>query len=525
VSAFSLIYDAAQRPIDRSVFDSMMDRLSHRGPDGKKIVEFDRLLLGHWHFWTTPEEVNERQPLALPKLPYRIALDGRLDNREEIIALLELDPAKAARFSDAALILQAYNRWQEKAFLKIVGVFALAIYDEEKKVLLCARDHLGDRTLFYTETAAGRVVVASEPWAVAATCDLQPGIDPGTVAHFFNFSTPQDGATFYEGIYELLPAHLMRISAKGVELVRYWQPDPDKKIRYKTEAEYVQHFLSLLEESIRARMRSPSPIAVAMSGGLDSTAIASLAAKEAAPQKLTAISVLFDELNSCDERQYINPVIQHCDLKPVHLYGDADWTFKNSNKSYTQTPNHPEFGPFPLLLERIYQGARTAGARVLLTGEGGDLLYLSGVEWMLDYIVERRFRAFLSALKRQLKAKGFRYFFRTSHFRPLFRSFFERFFPRLARLRREKLKRKFQPWLSDYAETQLSAKIDIPDFVSPSLKKHTTLLGLKYAHICSEENAFASHHQVELRFPYRDRRLVEYSLSVPGYLMYAKWTL
>jgi len=519
LSALALIFDPEHGQIDRPLFNRVMDRLNHRGPDGKKVVELDHLTIGHWHFWTTPEEVDEHQPFALPEHPYRIALDGRLDNREETITRLQLDSAKAVALSDASLILLAYDRWGEECFKDFVGVFALAIYDEDKNELICARDHLGDRTLFYTEKTNGQVIVASEPWAVAAACSTAPKPNPRTVAHFFDFKVPEDGASFYQGVAQLLPAHFMRITPTGVEIQRYWKPDLSKKIRYKTEEEYTHRFLHLLEESVRSRMRSTTPIAVSMSGGLDSTSIACLAAKFAAPEPVTAISSVFNELTACDEREYINPVTESCNLHAIHIPSDDDWVLKDFVET-PQNPNHPELMLFPIAMRRIYARAHTAEMRVVFTGEFGDNLFVAGQEWLADYIEERRFRAAFAALRKQIKAKGLRYLWITTHFRSAIRILLERFAAPLLKVYRHLVYRENATWLTDFAKQRLSKKNVITGKDAP-LQRNESLFGLRYAQFTSHENMVASRHHVELRYPYRDRRLVEYVMGLPAYMLHA----
>ena len=107
-----------------------MSRLRHRGPDGSDVFLGDRIVLGHEHFWTTPEEVNERQPLQFQGLPFRIVLDGRLDNRPDLLAQLGMTSSEEARLSDAALMLHAYARWGVECLEHFIGEFAFALFDE-----------------------------------------------------------------------------------------------------------------------------------------------------------------------------------------------------------------------------------------------------------------------------------------------------------------------------------------------------------------------------------------------------------
>ncbi|HMB22472.1 MAG: asparagine synthetase B, partial [Chloroflexota bacterium] len=120
MSAFAVIYEYSNTPRSAGVLNNVMERLSHRGPDGSDTLLLGAVTMGHWHFWTTPEEVGERQPVELADSPFVIVLDGRLDNRSEIISQLEIDLAEASLFSDAVLILRAYHRWNKACFERFV---------------------------------------------------------------------------------------------------------------------------------------------------------------------------------------------------------------------------------------------------------------------------------------------------------------------------------------------------------------------------------------------------------------------
>ena len=217
MSAFAVIYERSNTTGDPAVYNRIMERLSHRGPDGSDIVSAGNVTMGHWHFWTTPEEVGERQPLELKGSPFKIVLDGRIDNREELFTKLNISPAEGKSLSDASLVLHAYAFWGEDCFKQFVGEFALVIFDEQKNELICARDHLGDRTLFYSDYGS-QFVIASEPWAVVGVSLTKPELNESAIAHYFALKATEDGQTFFNNVYELLPAHTITITSTGQRL-------------------------------------------------------------------------------------------------------------------------------------------------------------------------------------------------------------------------------------------------------------------------------------------------------------------
>ena len=175
VSAFAVICEFSDSNAlgHPRAFDRVMERLSHRGPDGSNVSSAHSIKMGYWHFWTTPEEIGEYQPLKLNDLPFRIVFDGRIDNREELFTMLSISSTEGKTLSDAALTLRAYAHWGEDCFKNFVGEFALVIFNEQLNEIVAVRDHLGDRTLFYAFFGT-QLVIASEPWAVAGASPSKP---------------------------------------------------------------------------------------------------------------------------------------------------------------------------------------------------------------------------------------------------------------------------------------------------------------------------------------------------------------
>lgn len=511
MSGIAVVYDYSNTPVDPGVLGRVMDRLAHRGPDGSDMSVTGRAALGHWHFWTVPEEVGERQPLQLDGMPFRIVFDGRLDNRPEMFNSLGFDPEQGSRLSDAALVLRAYLRWGEHCFEHFVGEFGLVILDESKARLVCARDQLGDRTLFYAWRGA-RLVVASEPWAVAGADGLNPGINERAAAHYFALKATEDGQTLFEGVFELLPAHVMVVDASGERKWRYWQPDPAIKIRYKTDEEYAGHFRALLEESVRCRMRSTTPVGVLMSGGLDSTSVASLAARMIAPQQLTTISYVFDELTDCDERVYINAVKEKYNLHSIQIACDDAWPLKDW-ENWPQNPNQPEGNPYRLLKERAYRRANREGLRVLFTGAFGDELYSGEEDWLVALLEERRFREAGRELERHLRYAGPGRTLGSGYVRRVAR----RLVDKIPGGRRFRGKNQSPVWLTSRAADYLSGTAPGSD---PVFELKRNILGREAASNCAGEVFNASRHSLDLRHPYRDRRLVEFVLALPAHQLY-----
>ncbi len=513
MSAFAVVYEPSNKLVDPDVLERVMERLIHRGPDGHDAILVEHALMGHWHFWTTPEEVGEKQPLELTGLPFKIVLDGRLDNRPELLSELSINPPEGQFLSDAALILRAYVCWGEQCFTHLIGEFALAILDQQQSKLVCARDSLGDRTLFYSVKGT-RLVVASEPFAVASADGSTPELNESAVAQYFAMQISEDGQTLFKGVYELLPAYGMAFNASGQRTWCYWQPAPSFRLRGRSDEEYAEQFRILLEQSVRCRLRSITPVGVLMSGGLDSTSVACLTARILKPQPLTTVSYVFNELTDCDERRYIEAVKEQWDIHSIQIACDDAWPLRDW-QNWPRNPNQPEGNPYRLLKERAYQRAHEEGLRVLLTGGFGDHLYDAEIDFLADLIMDARYLEAGRELILHIRYAGLRWTWQAGYLQRFARRVLD-LIPGGKHLHR----RPHLPpvWLTSFAKRRLSKPGK--DFDSAA-EWNGNLLGLSAANSSAGEIYNASRHMLELRHPYRDRRLVEYILTLPAYQLYS----
>jgi asparagine synthase (glutamine-hydrolysing) len=511
LSGFAVLYERIKTPVDPGVLIRMMDSLSHRGFDGKNMLISDPVALGHQHFWTTPEEVEELQPLRLVDLPYTIVLDGRLDNRSEIINRLSMNNIEGSTFSDASLILRAYSRWGTDCFHYLIGEFALVIWDSHSSEIVCARDAVGDRTLFYSFNRK-QLLIASEPWAVAAGIGTQVEINDRAVAYHFSLRVPEDGQTLFKGIFELLPAHWMKVKAEDHRIERYWEPFFQKPSLQRSEADFVEEFRDLLTTSVKCRMRSVTSPCVMMSGGLDSTSIASLAAQMVAPEPLTMVSYVFDDFTSCDERKYINAFRDRFGTRAVQIPCDELWPYKTW-PDWPLDPNWPPANPYRLILERTYERVKEEGLRVMLSGMYGDNLYFNSQNWLADLFLNGRIRDLNQEFALLVKTYGLKRVFNPKFLRHTIKDIILRI-PGIEVFRRTP---QAPYWVTDYSASLLNLQK-----IGRKAEKQAGLFDLRDAAGNSYEIYNTNKHGIELRTPYRDRRLLEFVLQLPGYLLYSQ---
>ena len=143
------IYNLDGAPVERTLLERMTNAISHRGPDGIRHYVDGPVGLGHCMLQTTPESIYERQPLTDDSGALCLTMDGRVDNREELMALLRAEGIWLRDDTDAEIVLKAYERWGTECPGRIIGDFSFAIWDKRQRQLFCARDATGNKPFVY----------------------------------------------------------------------------------------------------------------------------------------------------------------------------------------------------------------------------------------------------------------------------------------------------------------------------------------------------------------------------------------
>ncbi len=509
-------------PVERAVVEHILAASRHRGPDGQEVWLGDGVALAHQHFWLTPEEVGERQPLFDGPAQCALVCDARLDNRTELLASLGDWIQQDRSPTDAQLILWAYRKWGTACVERLLGDFAVAIWDRRQRQLFVTRDPLGVRDLCYC--VQGRLVlVASEIDQLLAHPAVQPRLNEESVADMLAVVGEEHEATFYQGICFLPPAHCLAITANGVRKWRYWDVNPEQRIRYRSDQDYAEHYSVLLAGAIRCRLRTIGPVGVSLSGGLDSTALAALTAA-LLPQsgldqpQLCSFSYVFDELVSCDERRYIEPVVKRSEIAATYIPCDDRWTLRNLEAWPVERATVLR-DPYAWLPEAVMEAAEAAGCRVLLAGYYGDVLFTGGAYWALDMVREGRLGALARLLWDHRGAVRWQRDMLDCGLRPLIprraARAYRRLRPRPAAPQNPALHPDF------VRRTRLVERIEARqrwnDFPRPGQwpRYRSLMHGWFAAGVAATRKAY-NRHGLELVMPYWDRRLVEFMMALPA---------
>src|SRR2546426_384449 len=421
VSGIAGLWHLDGRPGEPAELESMTARLAHGGPDGTGAWREGPVALGHGMLHTTPESLREQQPLVGTRGDLVLVADARIDNRAELCSLLPA-PSDA---TDAELILAAYERWGEHCPEHLLGDFAFAIWDARRQIVFCTRDHFGVKPFYYHHRPGRLFAFASEIKGLLVLSEVPRRLNETRVADYLVPLLEDKEITFYEEIVRLPPAHHMTVRRDGVRMEQYWALDPERDIRMKSDGEYAEAFREIFTEAVRCRLRSAFPVGSMLSGGLDSSSIVCVARKLLAEDgggKLHTFSAIFPDVPECDEREYINAVVDQGDVTAHDVVADRLSPLTDLNQVLDHQ-DEPFYAPNLFLHWAIYQSSQRESIRVILDGIDGDTTGSHGIEHLTDLARSGQWRA---AFK---EATGLARNFQTSRFRTLFRYCIKPFVP------------------------------------------------------------------------------------------------
>ncbi len=382
---------------DPAAVRAMLAAAPYRAIDGQWVRDFGIVSLGFGKLAITPEELREQQPLVSPRTSCVVIADVRLDNREELLGRLPDSPP--ASTSDAEIILRVYETWGLRGFERLLGDFALVVWDPRQQRLIAARDTSGQRSLFYRADA--RVLaVASEIQQLLQDPSVPIESNDERILDFLvplnMFRNEKDqAATFYRDIWALPAGHLLLADCNTLHTRRYWTFEAPAELRYRREEEYAEHYRSLFFDVVKVRLRSSPPVGALLSGGLDSSAVVSVAqeifrAGQAEDRGFTSFSFVFDHLD-CDERSLVEEVQAKYGFTARYIScGQFAGRLQLEPRGFLEAPN---LG-ISEGRDALFGTACQSGVRALLTGDLADGCV--GGSWLVfDSLLRRgQLRAF-----------------------------------------------------------------------------------------------------------------------------------
>jgi asparagine synthase (glutamine-hydrolysing) len=251
--------------------------LALHGRDGEGLWDGGEVALGWRQTILHTEDYADRQPLTGGGGRFKLVFDGRLDNRTELAGLLALEPGEARAQPDSAYVLAAFEKWGEACPQHLLGDFAFALWDNQKRELFLARDHMGVRPLVYF-CGTHFLVFATHPSALFTHPGVPQNIgDAAIVRRLILREFPAD-RTLFDGIKRVPSGHILQVTPAGLRLQAYWRVEDTPDIRFPHDDDYVAAFRERFSEAVRCRLRTIHPVGSHLSSGWDSGSVTSVAA-------------------------------------------------------------------------------------------------------------------------------------------------------------------------------------------------------------------------------------------------------
>jgi asparagine synthase (glutamine-hydrolysing) len=387
MSGIAGVFHRCGKAVERSLLQRMLAAMGHRGPDGAAALVQGSVGLGYLHLQTGPDE--GRQPLTWRDLC--LVADARIDNRKEVCAALGISAGQEA-VSDAGLILHAYEHWGEKCAQRLLGDFVFGVWDGHRQELFLARDHFGAKPLYYY--CDGEIIAfASEIKALLILPEVPREADDVMIGDHLSGMFYDPEITYWRGIKRLPGAHTLSIGRDGPGRIhRYWALDPQRELRLGSDREYIDGLRALFVQAVSRRSSGTATMGAAISGGLDSTAVACTAAqvrRERGQGPLHSFSLVYDHLPDVDERRWIEPTLAQGHFIPHYVTGDEiDPLALLPDMMYAE--DGIVYAPNLFLTWEVYAEARRSGVRVMLEGFDGDSTLSHGVHYPRELLLRGR---------------------------------------------------------------------------------------------------------------------------------------
>jgi asparagine synthase (glutamine-hydrolysing) len=385
------------RPIEPNYLARAGKLLLPYGPDAEGAYIKDNVGILFHAFHTTKESRKETQPLITPSGSV-ISWDGRLDNRTELLAQLKDELTHDS--TDIAIVAAAYEEWGTGCFARLIGDWAVSLWNPTTRSLVLTKDPIGALHLYYSfdkDQITWSTIL--DPLVLLAEKSFALGEE--YIAGWLSFF-PATHLTPYVGIHAVPPSCFVRLGPGKQTVTKYWDFDPGKRIRYNTDAQYEEHFRQVFAESVRRRLRSDRPVLAELSGGMDSSSIVCmgddiLTRGTGETPRLDTISYYNDSEPNWNERPYFTKMEEKRGRSGYHIdtKGQQIFSFQANRNRFVAFPAGAMATDH--VANQFISCLKSGGYQVVLSGIGGDEV-LGGVPTpvpeLATLLAEREFRAF-----------------------------------------------------------------------------------------------------------------------------------
>jgi asparagine synthase (glutamine-hydrolysing) len=352
----------------------MRDQIAHRGPDDRGIWSSDdgSVLFGHRRLAIIDLSPTGAQPMENAQRTNVVVFNGEIYNHEELRKELAAGGARFAGRSDTEVLLAAYDAWGERCVERLRGMFAFAIFDRARNCLFMARDRAGEKPLFWAKHRGG-LVFASELKALLADPQFPRRLSAEGLAHYLSFGYVPGDKCILQGVHKLAPAHCLtwRLGDAAPVIRRYWDI-PLAQADGAAGAELLADELQvLLTKAVSEQLVADVPLAVLLSGGIDSSVVAAIAARASA-YRVRTFTVTLPGFPQLDERRFAKAVADFLGTEHVELPLDQSSVdlIHTLAAQYDEPIADSSMIPTYLLARTVSQHCK-----VVLGGDGGDELF------------------------------------------------------------------------------------------------------------------------------------------------------
>ena len=500
----SVVINKENKEVENSEIKTINNLISHRGPDDEGFYFGSNFAFGHRRLSILDTSKDGHQPMYY-KDKYVITYNGEVYNYIEIKEELTEYGYKFETKTDTEVILAAYDKWGENCVSKFNGMWSFVIHDKENDILFCSRDRFGIKPFYYTEVN-NKLVFGSE-------------IKQMLYFHKDNFVNEKilmdylvigyeehTNETFFTNVNKLPQSHnlIYNLKSHKYKIQKYYDINIDNSLKNNSEKESIENYKKSFYNSIKLRLRSDVKVGTCLSGGLDSSAVAAVAAKMyESNDKFSAVHAK-STMKISDESNYAKLVAKSSNLD-INIIEPKTEDFINNIDEVIKTQEEPFGGPSILMQYFVMQEAKRINCKVMLDGQGGD-------ETLLGY--ERYYPAYLMSLN---FFDGIKNFFKSSKNSKLsikqltlYFFYFTNYRIRLHRLKQKNrfVKNKYLKKINKQVVKQNANNyLNIKD-----LQKSEILL-TQLPHLLKYEDKNSMKHSVETRLPFLDYKLLETSLS------------
>lgn len=368
-------------PVDISLLTSMAEKIKHRGPDDEGYLIDGPIGLYHKRL-SIIDLISGRQPMTSGTVS--IVFNGEIYNYVELRDSLKQSGCNFVTTSDTEVILHMYQKYGLECISKLNGMFAFLLYDHEKGLVIAARDHFGIKPLYY-HADQHHLLFASEIKALLQHPSMVAEPNYDSIREYLTFQYVLGDATLFKGVQKVMPGHYLVIDLHSMttKTFQFWEPK-FKMDTHHTEEYFVYELRRLLDDAIGIQMRSDVPVGAYLSGGMDSSIVAILAASRYNGRKIKTFTGAFREGPQFNETSYAREVGAICGAEMFEVYPNEE-QFIDLLPRLVYHMDEPAAGP-GLFPQYIVSRLASKEVKVVLGGQGGDEIFGGYARFVIAYL-------------------------------------------------------------------------------------------------------------------------------------------